>query len=215
MGSDSQRFLSSLAELGRSCPVQEWRFLLGDQSRRSILPTLTGMPDSAVCIKQKEFYWHILHTRTHSKIPERTTMKQQWMYCFKWVLPHLEESSSLTSKQPEVDHRATQTLLPSLLLQVGQSQTNLWHPAREIYIIICISGSFQSITDRYGYMKKHSTVCSDKFILTRWFPEAFASADTRLVFPTPGDPSSRTGLWSFNARKSLRAFIAVVPAPMV
>lgn len=58
------------------------------------------------------------------------------------------------------------------------------------------------------------TVCSDRLILTRWFPEAFASAATRLVFPTPGEPSSSTGLCSFNARRSLWAFTAVVPAAM-
>lgn len=57
-----------------------------------------------------------------------------------------------------------------------------------------------------------TTVCSDRLILTRGFPEAFASAATKLVFPTPGEPSSRTGLCSFKALRSLWAFIAVVPA---
>lgn len=56
------------------------------------------------------------------------------------------------------------------------------------------------------------TVCSDRLILTSWFPEALASAATRLVFPTPGEPSSSTGLCSFRARKSLWAFMAAVPA---
>lgn len=56
------------------------------------------------------------------------------------------------------------------------------------------------------------TVCSDKLIRTRVFPEAFANAATKLVLPTPGEPSRRMGLFSLAALKSLWAFIAVVPA---
>lgn len=56
------------------------------------------------------------------------------------------------------------------------------------------------------------TVCSDKLIRTSVLPEALAKAPTKLVLPTPGEPSSRMGLFSFVALKSLWAFIAVVPA---
>lgn len=63
------------------------------------------------------------------------------------------------------------------------------------------------------FTDKLRTVCSERLILMSWFPEALASAATRLVLPTPGEPSSRMGLWSFSARKILMVFTAVVPAP--
>lgn len=58
------------------------------------------------------------------------------------------------------------------------------------------------------------TVCSDRLIRTRRFPEALASAATKLVLPTPGEPSSKTGLCSFRALRSRWALTAVVPAAM-
>lgn len=56
------------------------------------------------------------------------------------------------------------------------------------------------------------TVCSDKLIRTSVLPEALAKAPTKLVLPTPGEPSRRMGLFNFVALKSLWAFMAVVPA---
>ena len=37
------------------------------------------------------------------------------------------------------------------------------------------------------------TVCSERLILINSWPEALAMAPTRLVFPTPGEPSKRMG----------------------
>lgn len=62
------------------------------------------------------------------------------------------------------------------------------------------------------HSKTQLTVCSDKLIRTRVLPEALANAPTKLVLPTPGEPSRRIGLFSFVALKSRWAFIAVVPA---
>lgn len=56
------------------------------------------------------------------------------------------------------------------------------------------------------------TVCSDRLILTTWWPDALASAVTRLVFPTPGDPSRRIGHKSCNPRKRRWIFMDVVGA---
>lgn len=63
-----------------------------------------------------------------------------------------------------------------------------------------------------SYSAMRLTVCSDKLTRTSVLPEALAKARTRLVLPTPGEPSSRMGLLSFVALKSRWAFMAVVPA---
>ena len=42
------------------------------------------------------------------------------------------------------------------------------------------------------------TVCSDRLILTKCLPAALAIAKTKLVFPMPGDPSSKSGRGSCN-----------------
>lgn len=44
------------------------------------------------------------------------------------------------------------------------------------------------------------TVCSDKLIRTKPCPVTFAKVLTRLVFPTPGLPSSKIGLGNCIAR---------------
>ena len=49
------------------------------------------------------------------------------------------------------------------------------------------------------------TVCSERLILTRLWPLALARAETRLVFPTPGIPSSNNGFPNCMARRSLKA----------
>ena len=56
------------------------------------------------------------------------------------------------------------------------------------------------------------TVCSDKFIRTKLKPASLAIAATRLVFPPPGEPSSRIGLGNCKARITRRALIEVVRA---
>ena len=53
------------------------------------------------------------------------------------------------------------------------------------------------------------TVCSERLILTSSLPAARAIADTRLVFPTPGLPSSSSGRGSCRARNTLWAFTHV------
>ena len=56
------------------------------------------------------------------------------------------------------------------------------------------------------------TVCSDRLMRTSSFPVALAMAATRLVFPTPGDPSSRRGRGSCRPRSTLWALTQVVGA---
>ena len=56
------------------------------------------------------------------------------------------------------------------------------------------------------------TVCSDKLILISSCPDALAIAVTKLVLPTPGDPSSKIGLGSCRPRNTRTAFWDVVGA---
>jgi hypothetical protein len=49
-------------------------------------------------------------------------------------------------------------------------------------------------------------------ILVSWYPAAFASAVTRLVFPTPGLPSKRIGLVSCSPLNTRDTFKLVVGA---
>mmetsp|Transcript_9794 Transcript_9794/g.44613 ORF Transcript_9794/g.44613 Transcript_9794/m.44613 type:complete len:203 (+) Transcript_9794:10057-10665(+) len=49
------------------------------------------------------------------------------------------------------------------------------------------------------------SVCSLRLMRTRLWPAAFASADIRLVLPTPGEPSRRIGFGSCIARRTLAA----------
>jgi len=60
-------------------------------------------------------------------------------------------------------------------------------------------------------LKKLQTVCSDKLILISSLPTFRAIAATRLVFPHPGDPSSKIGRSSWRALKHLIAFWDEVP----
>jgi hypothetical protein len=52
-------------------------------------------------------------------------------------------------------------------------------------------------------------------ILVRWNPAAFANAATRLVFPTPGLPSNRIGLFNWSPLNTRDAFKPVVGAKNV
>ncbi len=60
--------------------------------------------------------------------------------------------------------------------------------------------------------KDHATV-QVKVAAKMQAPEAAASAATREVLPTPGEPSSRTALRSCSARSTRPALRAVVGAP--
>jgi hypothetical protein len=59
------------------------------------------------------------------------------------------------------------------------------------------------------------TVWSDTLILVSRNPAAFASAATRLVFPTPGLPSNRIGLFNWSPLNTRIAFKPVVGAKSV
>lgn len=63
---------------------------------------------------------------------------------------------------------------------------------------------------RNGKIHNTLTVCSDRLILISSWPDALAMAPTRLVFPTPGEPSRRIGRGSWRARNTRWAFWEVV-----
>lgn len=54
------------------------------------------------------------------------------------------------------------------------------------------------------------TVCSERLILVNGCPENLASAVTRLVLPTPGEPSRRMGRVNCMARTNRKQFSDVV-----
>ncbi len=60
--------------------------------------------------------------------------------------------------------------------------------------------------------KSTKSVCSDKLIRVKSFPVALASADIKLVLPTPGLPSKRIGLFTCIALTTRIVLAAVVGA---
>jgi len=66
-----------------------------------------------------------------------------------------------------------------------------------------------------GCLTETLTVWSDTLILVSRYPAAFASAVTRLVFPTPGLPSKRIGLVNWSPLNTRDTFKLVVGAEKV
>mmetsp|Transcript_31942 Transcript_31942/g.53420 ORF Transcript_31942/g.53420 Transcript_31942/m.53420 type:complete len:203 (-) Transcript_31942:182-790(-) len=68
-------------------------------------------------------------------------------------------------------------------------------------------------TGRSLPIKSEMSVCSERLIRTSLWPEAAASAETKLVLPTPGEPSRRIGFFNcmaLNTRKTLRDVVGAV-----
>ena len=93
-------------------------------------------------------------------------------------------------------HPSRQSELLVLLQQVSQLQIDRLYP----YSIITLSKQHNIIN-----YKIYLTVCSERLILTNECPLARARAATRLVLPTPGAPSSNSGLPNCMALNNLKA----------
>lgn len=70
---------------------------------------------------------------------------------------------------------------PTLLLECLSSVDSLWKRTEA------------ALTYNKSIKNTKLTVCSERLILINSWPEALAMAPTRLVFPTPGEPSRRMG----------------------
>ena len=132
----------------------------------------------------------------------------------------------------EMAHHARQTVHRHLLRLASQLQKGLTHPINEtsqrltlhmtemwhlVYTTFRPTNTFCPIINKLidECLNETLTVWSDTLILVSWYPAAFASAMTRLVFPTPGLPSKRIGLVNWSPLNTRDTFKLVVGAKNV
>lgn len=127
--------------------------------------------------------------------PKYTTVCHFWGACHSFTTLNLGRSAAHKTLISVIYRNYNINLIYFLclyliLLTIPKNYVDIYTICFRIHFSKCYN--YHTLT--YMFDKQSQlTVCSERFILTRVLQAILATAATRLVLPTPGEPSKRIG----------------------